>query len=474
MTITNPTSSETKLGNGTATVFAFSFPITQASELNVIKIDSSGTETSLSEGAGASNYSVSVANYPGTGTITYPSSGGDRLESGEKLFIERIVTLTQDTDLQNQAAWKPEVIEQALDYLTMIGIQLNTLLEKSISLPKTSSLRNIFLPKTLAANSVIQVNSDGDGFVNGPSASEISTANTKAQEAATSATNAATSATAASTKASEASTSATNAATSATNASNSASAAATSATNADVAKIAWQGDWSSSATYNVSDAVHAAGNAYICNTQHSNQQPPNSSYWDLLVSRGTDGIGSGTVTSIIAGTGLSGGTITDSGTIDLDNVTISNGGTGATTSLQAAINLGLKNASGLLIGNGSQLTGINSIPVGVILPYSFNSPPTGFLKCNGAVISRTTYASLFSTIGTTWGSGDGSTTFALPDLRGEFLRGWDDGRGIDASRGFASSQEQYYYDRTTGDVVGANTATETRPRNIAVLYVIKY
>lgn len=69
-----------------------------------------------------------------------------------------------------------------------------------------------------------------------------------------------------------------------------------------------------------------------------------------------------------------------------------------------------------------------------------SSPRTGWLKANGAAVSRTTYAALFAAIGTTFGAGNGSTTFNLPDLRGEFLRGWDDARGVDPGRGFGTAQ----------------------------------
>jgi microcystin-dependent protein len=60
--------------------------------------------------------------------------------------------------------------------------------------------------------------------------------------------------------------------------------------------------------------------------------------------------------------------------------------------------------------------------------------PSGWLKANGAGVNRTTYAALFAAIGTVYGVGDGTTTFNVPDLRGEFIRGLDDARGIDASR----------------------------------------
>lgn len=146
------------------------------------------------------------------------------------------------------------------------------------------------------------------------------------------------------------------------------------------------------------------------------------------------------------------------------------------------------------------------MPSGSIIYLARNTAPTGWLKANGAAISRTTYASLFSAIGTTFGAGDGSTTFNLPDLRGEFIRGWDNDRGVDMSRVFGSAQEDllknhkhtirggdYFAARAGFDaaidwysqISNANDASyygmdvsgggaETRPRNIALLACIKY
>ena len=73
-------------------------------------------------------------------------------------------------------------------------------------------------------------------------------------------------------------------------------------------------------------------------------------------------------------------------------------------------------------------------PVGSVYTFSGAAIPPGWLKCNGALLSRTIYSGLFAVIGTTYGAGNGSTTFALPDLRGEFVRGADDARGVDAGR----------------------------------------
>ena len=66
--------------------------------------------------------------------------------------------------------------------------------------------------------------------------------------------------------------------------------------------------------------------------------------------------------------------------------------------------------------DGANLTGIEGIPTGTITPWSQATPPTGFLECAGAAVSRSTYAALFAVVSTTYGAGDGSTTFNLPDL----------------------------------------------------------
>lgn len=126
--------------------------------------------------------------------------------------------------------------------------------------------------------------------------------------------------------------------------------------------------------------------------------------------------------------------------------------------------------------------------------------PSGWLKCNGAAVSRTTYAALFAAISTTFGAGDGATTFNLPDLRGEFIRGWSDGSSVDSGRAFATKQSDALQDHrhmngqanTSGSgantigsgpdanqyyssyVTDARVANETRPRNMALLAVIKY
>lgn len=80
------------------------------------------------------------------------------------------------------------------------------------------------------------------------------------------------------------------------------------------------------------------------------------------------------------------------------------------------------------------------LPAGAIQLFAMSAVPSGWLECNGAAVSRTTYANLFAAIGTTYGAGNGTTTFNLPDLRGMFVRGWDNGRSLDPGRALGSKQ----------------------------------
>jgi microcystin-dependent protein len=140
------------------------------------------------------------------------------------------------------------------------------------------------------------------------------------------------------------------------------------------------------------------------------------------------------------------------------------------------------------------------LPAGAVMAFAMNSAPAGWLAANGAAVSRSTYATLFAAISTTHGSGDGSTTFNVPDLRGIFVRGSGDQTisGTLYSKAFAlkeadelkSHTHQYtryaqlitragggdnnIWASTAGVQTTATGGTETRPANIALLYCIKF
>jgi len=161
------------------------------------------------------------------------------------------------------------------------------------------------------------------------------------------------------------------------------------------------------------------------------------------------------------------------------------GGTGADNAADARTSLGLGTAATATLGTGpgqvptaDQVAGLipAGLPAGTIIHVAQNTAPAGYLKANGALVNRTTYADLFAAIGETFGAGDGSTTFALPDLRGEFIRGWDDGRGIDAARAVGSTQGGANAPHTHGagtlttDSAGAHTHFMRGTTNVPGLY----
>jgi microcystin-dependent protein len=168
--------------------------------------------------------------------------------------------------------------------------------------------------------------------------------------------------------------------------------------------------------------------------------------------------------------------------------------------------------SDTLSGLTATVAEINAFAMpGAVVFFASGNPPAGFLRANGAAVSRTTYAALFAVLGTYYGGGNGSTTFNVPDLRGEFLRGLDEGRGVDSGRALGTAQGDAIRNMTGTFSTGANsgdfsgvftsggarnriggspslagvivnfaassqvaTAAENRPRNIALLACIKW
>jgi microcystin-dependent protein len=113
----------------------------------------------------------------------------------------------------------------------------------------------------------------------------------------------------------------------------------------------------------------------------------------------------------------------------------------------ATTNVNASDLSGTVLA--SNVVSSALIPVGVINPYAGSTAPTGWLLCSNQPVSRETYSALFAVIGTTYGSGDGSTTFNVPDLRGRTVAGLDNMGGTDAGR------------LSTANTLGTSTGVET-------------
>lgn len=183
---------------------------------------------------------------------------------------------------------------------------------------------------------------------------------------------------------------------------------------------------------------------------------------------GGDTITGGIVTALGSGTAVNSGASTNiTGFLEGNGSTISGvatipiakGGTGQTTA-NAALNALLPSQSSangkFLKSDGADVSWSGGVvPPGAVMAWATNSAPTGWLLCYGQTVSRTTYADLYSTIGNSFGSGDGSTTFHLPDLRGRTVIGRDNMGGSSANRITASWAD------ALGDSGGAEDHTLT-------------
>ena len=252
--------------------------------------------------------------------------------------------------------------------------------------------------------------------------------------------------------------------------------------------------------------------------------------FDDLISINTGGgLGVLTATQVFGNTALSIATGTGNVTVagynntNIGNASSSSGETNIYSyndiNLSSSIGEVSITANTTITGNLTINGNNNIMPTGAVMLFAMAGVASGWAKCNGVAVSRTspTYSALFAVIGTTYGAGDGVSTFNLPELRGEFIRGWDDGRGVDTSRALGSTQIQQLESHkhiasnndcnpnyasingvgtgnynawcdTNGTGSGAGAAltgdgthieqtadlgVETRPRNVAMQYCIK-
>lgn len=140
MTVETEVSKFQYTGNSSARDFSFDpMPIIQNDHLVVIKTTlADGAETTLTEGTGASNYSVTVAEYPGTGYITFPADGSTPLANTHMLTIKREVPLLQETEL-SPGRYIPKTQERTFDYLMMVCQQLKEEINRCVKVEETTT-----------------------------------------------------------------------------------------------------------------------------------------------------------------------------------------------------------------------------------------------------------------------------------------------------------------------------------------------
>jgi microcystin-dependent protein len=423
MTVSSELNRTSAAGNGVTTAFAFPYYFLDEDDLTVIlKNNTTGVET---EQTITTHYTVSGAGVESGGTITFVSAPA----SGVTIVIYRDPTAIQDLDLEENDPFPAANLERALDKVVMVAQRLKDRVDRSITLPEgfTDSF-DTKLPAEMTADAVLKINAAGTGLEMGPTSTEIENAETNATAAAASASAAAASASSASTSATSASASAASAA-----------AAVESAFFRDVVYISF-----ADSPYTITQAhngklisVDSSGGAVaITVPEVANVTLPFNVGFkvrtyinNVTISRsGTDTI-EGSTSKVLSASGAGCQLVADADLNPdqwsvLDLGVVPNGFVNSLTQVSAASDDYVAIADMSDSGNNKKVVASEFLmPAGIILPFGGTSAPNGFLLCDGLAVSRSTYANLFAAISTRFGQGDGSTTFNLPDMRGQFLRG---------------------------------------------------
>ena len=451
-------------GNGNATEFAYQFKILDRTDIKVLLTDADGKEKLLTK-----DYYVdvekNVVRYPGyaVGAEVPDSERPPVLPAGWKLTIYREVPVTQETDLPDQYPFNQ--VEDIGDKLTMIAQQITDVTSRSLKISVNKSA-DIDTTIPFDAGKSFRIADDGKSIVLTEDPARVlplaqgvyAQAQAQAQSAYASAAAAAQSEDSAAASASEAGKSAQSASTSAASAAESAeltsgykqealtakNAAATSATNAKASEAnAKQASVSASASETEAKAAKVAANEAAANASNSASEAKRyeseaNSYAENAKEYAATATtkASETTAKVIEATDEANRakaeadrakSISENIGNPVSDVTENNGTVTVTKSngTQSTFMAFPQDANGTLpIAKGG--TGANNAkqaranlevePIGTIYAFAGNNIPSGYLPCNGGAISRTTYADLFAVIGTTYGSGDGSTTFNLPNL----------------------------------------------------------
>lgn len=490
MTVTATSDRQTHTGDGvTTTPFGFSFKVFQTTDIEVY-ID--GVLKTIT-----THYSVALTDSGNSGgVVTFVTAPAN----GAVILIRRKLTLTQGTVLPIEGPFPAKSVEKMSDRVTMLVQQVNTELERALRLATTyTGSFTMTLPTTLTARRAIMINTAGTGL-------ELSTydPDTLQAAAAASASAAAASAAAAATSATNAATSATNAATSATNASTSATLAQDWATKTngyvtgtDNSSKSWAiggtgngqptsgpaKDWATKTSGNV-DGSEFSAKEYAQGTQVATGGSAKN--WAQQTGADVTGAAANSRSAkswaqdALTGATL-GGSAKDWAQTAEDTLVNGTEYSAKHYAAKAAASAAFLNTKGqilthdgtqnqrlnvgangkVLMADSAQTNGIkwdHPVPVGSEFAYGGSSVPSRYLLAYGQAISRTTYSELFAIYGTTFGSGDGSTTFNMPDNRGRTNIGKDNMGGSAASR-ITSASTNGANSTTLGGVGGAQTHT---------------
>jgi microcystin-dependent protein len=322
MTIQTTANKTFGLGNGLTTNFNFNFLLPNASQL-VVQLTDNTVNPPTTVTLNPNTYNLTGVGVATGGTVTYPLAGPP-LAAGQNLTISRIVPLSQLASIRNQNGYYPGVIEDALDYLTMITQQLQEITARAFTLAITDTSGASPILAAPVAGGVIAWDATGLKL---------------------------------------------------TNAALAAAGIVALPLNAGLAVYA------GNSAFGTSRVLTAGAGLQVNNGDGIAANPT------ILVPAGA-----------ITGSMLAPAVVIPAG---------GSLGNGVTAATQAQGDSSTKAATDAFVQGAG-------VPVGAVIDFATPAPPANWLDCNQGPVSRATYATLFAAIGTTWGVGDGATTFSLP------------------------------------------------------------
>lgn len=390
MTVTATTARVEYAGNGATTAFTVPFYFLANADLKVYQAGTLKTITT--------HYTVSGAGNPAGGTVTF----GTAPAAGQDVVIFRDPAITQATDYTPNDPFPAESHERALDRLTMIAQRLSDRADRAFVLADSDvSGASTTLPAPEALG-LVGWNIDATALVNYDAASitgSVASVDWIVDQF-----------------------SGTGAQINFTLRRNPGVAANCDVSISGVTQVPGV-DFTVSGTTLTFTTAPTSGTDNIC-----------VRYGSALPSGGTvgiDGVATASIqdgavtTAKIAAGAVTGAKLNDSVVNDLTTVTVASGD----YVMLADVSDSNKKKKGLASDIAALVT---TLPAGSIIDYAGSSTPTGYLDCDGSAVSRSTYAALFSAISTTWGAGDGSTTFNLPNLNGRATIGSGTGTNAEA------------------------------------------
>lgn len=460
-------------GNGAVDTYSYTFKVFSEDHLQVTVRSTSDVETVLTK---TTHYTVTGVGETAGGNILLVNGAFDwidaegDLKSGYIITIRRVVPLTQTTDIRNAGTFYASTHEDQFDKQTMTSQQQQDEINRSVKLPTTVSSSDFdpTLPSDIldSAGKVPMMNATGDGFedaANWPTANEISSAQSYAVAANASAVaaDASEAAALASENLAEEWATKTDGIVDTTDYASKAWAIGGTGVT-DTASRGAAKEWATktsgtvdgteySAKKYAQDAAAALASAYFrdvvyitsASSPYTVAQGDNGKLLDIDSSGGAITINLPTIAGLslpfniaMKLTIASGAVTINRGGSDTINggtsVTLVAAGTGyqlaadtdATPDNWTSMDFGTVADGSITLAKLAAAVAEALIPKGFMGPYGGGTVPTGWLFCDGRAVSRSTYADLYTAIGDRYGSGDGSTTFNLPETRYEFLRGY--------------------------------------------------